>query len=67
MGAETHVVGNPWKNWLFVRLPTDEGLHGIGGDTLNGFARAVEAAIHELEHRQGSWLPLFEQDREGGE
>jgi galactonate dehydratase len=44
------VVGNPWKNWLFVRLTTDEGLYGIGEGTLNGFPRTVEAAIHELEH-----------------
>jgi galactonate dehydratase len=50
LGVETYVVGNPWKNWLFVRLTTDEGLHGIGEGTLNGFARTVEAAIHELEH-----------------
>jgi galactonate dehydratase len=49
-GVETHIVGNPWKNWLFVRLLTDQGLHGIGEGTLNGFARTVEAAIHELEH-----------------
>ena len=22
--ATTYVVGNPWKNWLFVRLDTDQ-------------------------------------------
>jgi galactonate dehydratase len=49
-GVQTYVVGNPWKNWLFVRLETDEGLHGTGEGTLNGFARTVEAAIHELKH-----------------
>jgi len=48
-GSQTYVVGNLWKNWLFVRLETDEGLHGVGEGTLNGFARTVEAAIHELE------------------
>ncbi len=52
--ATTFVVGNPWKNWLFVRVDTDQpGLYGVGEGTLNGFARTVEAAIHEL-------APLFE-------
>jgi galactonate dehydratase len=46
---KTYIVGNPWKNWLFTRVETDEGVHGIGEGTLNGFARTVEAAIHELK------------------
>lgn len=27
------VVGNPWKNWVFVKLHTDEGLTGLGEAT----------------------------------
>jgi len=46
----TYIVGNAWKNWVFVRVDTDEGLHGIGEATLNGFAKTVEAAVHELKH-----------------
>lgn len=50
--ATTFIVGNPWKNWLFVRLDTDEpGLYGIGEGTLNGFAKSIEATIHELAPR----------------
>lgn len=50
--ATTFIVGNPWKNWLFVRLDTDQdGLYGIGEGTINGFARTVEAAVHELAPR----------------
>ena len=45
----TYIVGNPWKNWVFTRVDTDAGLHGIGEATLNGFAKTVEAAIHELK------------------
>ncbi len=30
---KTFVVGNPWKNWIFVRLLTDEGLTGLGEAT----------------------------------
>jgi galactonate dehydratase len=50
--ATTYIVGNPWKNWLFVRLDTDQdGLYGVGEGTINGFARTVEAAVHELAPR----------------
>ena len=28
--VRTYLVGNAWKNWLFVRLDTDEGIHGVG-------------------------------------
>jgi galactonate dehydratase len=45
---QTYPVGAGWKNWLFVRVDTDEGLHGIGEATLNGFGRTCEAAVHEL-------------------
>jgi galactonate dehydratase len=45
---ETYPVGAGWKNWLFVRVLTDEGLYGVGEATLNGFGRTCEAAVHEL-------------------
>lgn len=47
--VSTYIVGNVWKNWVFTRVDTDEGLHGVGEATLNGFAKTVEAAIHELK------------------
>lgn len=31
--VETFVVGNPWKNWIFVKVCTDEGLTGLGEAT----------------------------------
>ncbi len=46
--VETYTVGNPWKNWLFAKVNTDEGIHGVGEGTLNYFGKTVEAAIHEL-------------------
>ena len=52
-GLRTYLVGNPWKNWLFVRVDTDEGIHGVGEGTLNAFSATVETAIHELEE---AWL-----------
>jgi galactonate dehydratase len=30
---KTFVVGNPWKNWVFVKLYTDEGIVGLGEAT----------------------------------
>jgi len=45
---ETYTVSVEWKNWLFVRVCTDSGLHGIGEATMNGFIKTTEAAIHEL-------------------
>jgi galactonate dehydratase len=47
---ETYLVGNPWKNWLFTKVFTDEGVTGIGEGSLNYFAKTVETAIHELEY-----------------
>jgi galactonate dehydratase len=45
----TFIVGNPWKNWVFTRVDTDAGMHGIGEATLNGFAKTVESAVQELK------------------
>ncbi len=57
--ASTWVVGNPWKNWLFVRLDTDvDGLYGIGEGTINGFAKTVETAVHELATRYEGFDPF---------
>jgi galactonate dehydratase len=48
-GIETYIAGNPWKNWLFAKVTTDEGLYGVGEGTLNYFAKTIETAIHELK------------------
>ena len=31
--VRTLIVGNPWKNWLFVLVDTDEGITGLGEAT----------------------------------
>jgi galactonate dehydratase len=46
---DTYIAGNPWKNWLFAKVSTDDGIHGVGEGTLNYFGRTIEAAIHELK------------------
>jgi len=45
---QTFIVGNPWKNWLFVKVHTDEGLTGIGEATSGLSTTPNEAAVHEL-------------------
>lgn len=47
-GFETFIVGNPWKNWVFLVLETDEGAEGVGEATVHLAARATEALAHEL-------------------
>ncbi len=47
---ETYTVSVDWKNWLFIRVLTDDGVYGIGEATMNGFIKTTEAAIHELKH-----------------
>jgi galactonate dehydratase len=48
--VETYAVGAGWKNWLFVRVLTDEGIYGVGEGTLNGFIKTTEAGVAELKH-----------------
>ncbi len=45
---ETFKYWVEWCNWLFVRVTTDEGLHGWGEGSLHGPMGAAEAAVHEL-------------------
>src|SRR4051794_19102996 len=49
-GVETYTVSAGWKNWLFLKVTTDDGLYGVGEATINGFIKATEAAVHELAH-----------------
>ena len=46
VNVETFLVGNPWKNWLFVRILTDEGLSGVGEGSLGHLSKTVETAVH---------------------
>ena len=48
-GCDTFIVGNPWKNWVFISLDTTDGIQGIGEASLNGFALSTQSAIHELQ------------------
>ena len=43
---KTFVVGNPWKNWVFIKLYTDEGIVGLGEATRG---LATKPSIGDLE------------------
>ena len=45
---ETFKYWIEWCNWLFVRVETDEGVHGWGEGSIAGGIEAVEAAIQEI-------------------
>jgi galactonate dehydratase len=48
----THFVyTNPFRNWLFVKVETDEGIHGWGEASVEGKEKTVAEAIHELERQ----------------
>ena len=48
--VRTVVVGNPWKNWVFVLVETDEGLTGLGSAT-GGLSTAPQvASVEESKH-----------------
>ena len=45
---DTYAYWIDWCNWLFVRVTTDEGIHGWGEGSLHGALESVETAIQEL-------------------
>ena len=45
---ETHIIGNPWKNWVLVKLLTDEGISGWGDATNSSSPLAVQGAVTEI-------------------
>ncbi len=47
--VKTFVVGNPWKNWVFVKVYTDEGVVGLGEATQGLATKPAEAAVHEMK------------------
>lgn len=47
---KTFVVGNPWKNWIFIKIYTDEGIEGLGEATGGLTTKPIEAAINEIKH-----------------
>ena len=47
-GVRTFLFNAAWRNWVFVKVETDEGLYGWGEASLEGYELAVEAAIKTM-------------------
>lgn len=45
---KTFVVGNPWKNWVFLKVYTDEGITGLGEATGGLKTKPQLADLEEL-------------------
>ena len=45
---QTFTVGNPWKNWVFIKVNTDQGISGLGEATAGLSAKPGEAQVEEL-------------------
>lgn len=45
------VVGNPWKNWIFIKLYTDEGVEGLGECTGGLMSAPNKGSLEELKSR----------------
>ncbi|MCI0428029.1 MAG: mandelate racemase/muconate lactonizing enzyme family protein [Nitrospiraceae bacterium] len=46
---KTFVIGNPWKNWVLVKIETDEGIYGWGDATQGLATQPVVGAVQELK------------------
>ena len=46
--VQTFIVGNPWKNWVFIKLHTDDGVYGVGEATSHRKAKIAETAVIEM-------------------
>jgi galactonate dehydratase len=46
--VKPHIVGNPWKNWIFVEVHTNEGLTGIGEATSGLATKPIVEQLKEL-------------------
>ncbi|GHT56937.1 galactonate dehydratase [Spirochaetia bacterium] len=48
---KTFLVAAERQNWLFVKVMTDEGIHGWGEASVEGQTKAVEQCVHVLAQR----------------
>ena len=51
VGVKTYIMNAGDKNWLFVKIITDEGIHGWGEGSLEGQEKTVEKAIQVFGER----------------
>ncbi len=47
--VKTYIMESPGREYVFIKIQTDEGLHGWGEGTLEMKQGTVAAAVHDLE------------------
>ena len=57
------LVSRRWNTFVFVKVHTDDGLHGVGEGTLEWQPKAVEAAINQMAERYVIGSSAFEIER----
>jgi len=71
---KTFIVGNPWKNWLFVKLYTDENITGLGEATQGLSTKPGLGDVEELRrhvigedplHPERLWFKLHKSRYQG--
>lgn len=48
-GMQVFVVDADWRDWIVVKIITDDGITGVGEATLPGQERAVVAALQDIK------------------
>ena len=49
--VKTFFMGVERQTWVFVKIETNEGIHGWGEGSLEGQEKAVAAAVHDMSRR----------------
>lgn len=44
------VVDADWRNWLFVKIETDEGIHGVGEAPASDLSESLKDAVEAYSH-----------------
>src|SRR5436309_1558147 len=75
--VKTYVMGTNWRNLVFVKVFTDEGIYGVGEATLQNGEESVTAYLQAASRRHviGSdpfniedlWLRMFRHGDRAGE
>ena len=49
-------VGVSRQSWTFIKIETDEGIHGWGEGSLEGQEKAVEESVKVLRTGLSTWI-----------
>jgi galactonate dehydratase len=65
---KTYAVNADWRDWVFVKLFTDEGVTGVGEASMSGYEPAIVAALQGIKDHllgkdplniEGHWHALY--------